>query len=77
MRFLRGWLRPFLVLRVARRQCDATHAQFAPELLDVDRLAFVGKGRIAGDHECIRDPRQIRRQALGEGAADPLLRSYI
>jgi hypothetical protein len=28
-----------------------THPEFAPDLFDVDRLAFLGEARIAGDHE--------------------------
>ena len=30
---------------------DIAHAQLSADLPDVDRLAFVGKARIAGDHE--------------------------
>ena len=41
---------------LAARSSDAAfehvaHAQFAPDLLDVDRFALVGKTGIAGDHE--------------------------
>src|ERR1700720_3831458 len=30
---------------------DIAHAEFAPDLLHVDRLALVGEGRIAREHE--------------------------
>src|SRR5258708_11457520 len=46
------------------------HAEFATDLLDVDRLALVGEARIAGDHEQRLEPRQrgddIFHHAIGE-----------
>ena len=44
---------------------DITHSQIAPDLLYVHGFAFVGEGRVAGDHEAADDPRDIGRQVVG------------
>ena len=41
------------------------HVQFAADLLHVNRLALVGEGRVARDHERASDAREIGGKALG------------
>ena len=41
------------------------HAQFLADGLGVDRLTLEGEGRIAGDHEAVRDMREAGRQFIG------------
>jgi hypothetical protein len=49
------------------------YAQFAADLLRMDRLVPIGERSIAGDHETVRDPRQIGRQILGDAVGKILL----
>ena len=52
---------------------DIADVQFAPDRLHVERLAFVGESRIAGDHERAANAREIGRQALGDPVDEMLL----
>ena len=45
---------------------DLADVQFAPDLFQVDRLAFVGEGRRAAYDEGAGNARQVGRQALGD-----------
>ena len=49
------------------------HAQFAANLLRVDRLILIGERSVAGDHKHVRDPREISRQILGDTVGEILL----
>src|SRR6266478_3319530 len=56
--------------RFANRALEnIAHAELAPDLLHIDRLALVGKARIVGDDEEPADPRQ-RGERCRAGAAD-------
>src|SRR5271154_3251497 len=45
---------------------DITHIQITADPFHVERLALVGEGRVARDHERTGDPRQIRRKTFGD-----------
>ena len=49
------------------------HAEFAPDLPDVWRLALVGEARIARDHEQRRGTRQRRDDVLDDAVGEILL----
>ena len=50
-----------------------THAEFAADLLDVDRLALVDEGRVAGDDEQPFEPRQTGGDVLDQPVGEILL----
>ena len=60
---LRGDAQPGARLAHAALQ-HVAHAEFAPDLPDVDRLALVGEARIARDHEQPLDARQAGDDVL-------------
>jgi len=47
--------------------------QLAPDRLHVERLAFVGERRVAGDHDRASYPREIGRKALRDPVDEMLL----
>ena len=47
--------------------------QLAPDLLHIERLAFVGERRIARDHDGAPYAREVGRQALGDPVDEMLL----
>jgi len=49
------------------------HAQFAPDLLHVDRLALVGEARIAGDHEQPADAGERSDDLLDDAVGEIFL----
>ena len=49
------------------------HAQFLADFLDVDGLALVGKGRIAGDHREGAPAGEHRDDVLGDAVGEKLL----
>ncbi len=49
------------------------HAQFLADLLDVDGLAFVGEGRVAGDHREGAPAGEHRDDVLGDAVGEELL----
>src|ERR1700733_4101541 len=51
-----------------------THAELAPELLEIDSLALVAERRMPADHERAGDARQVRRQAFGNAIDEIFLR---
>ncbi len=52
---------------------DIADVQVAPDRLHVERLAFVGERRIAGDHDRASYPREVGREALGDPVGEMLL----
>src|SRR5271165_6696145 len=52
---------------------DIADVQLAPDRLRVERLAFVGERRIAGDDVSAPNARKIGRQALGDPVDEMLL----
>ena len=52
---------------------NVAHVQFAPDLLHVEGLAFIGECRVARDHERARDAREVGREALGYAIDEILL----
>ena len=42
------------------------HTKLTPDLLGVNRLAFVGEGRAAGDDEAVLQMREVCRQIVGD-----------
>jgi len=53
------------------------HAQLATDLAGDDRLVPVGERSISGDHNHVRDPRQIGRQILGDPVCKVLLLGVV
>ena len=49
------------------------HAQFAPDLPDIESLALVGEARMARDHEQPFDPRQTGDDVLDHAVAEVFL----
>jgi len=49
------------------------HIEIAAEFARVERLAAVGEGGVAPDHERASHPREVRRQALGDPVDEMLL----
>ena len=43
---------------------NVTDAEVTTDLLRVDGFPLVGKGRVTGDYEAVRDPREIGRQII-------------
>jgi hypothetical protein len=52
---------------------DVADVQLAPDRLHIEPLAFVGEGRVPGDHLRTRNPRQVARQALRDPTDERLL----
>ena len=52
---------------------SVAHAEFAPELLHVDRLAFVGEGGVAGDDETVRQVREVGGEIVGDPVGEIVL----
>src|SRR3984893_13021599 len=52
---------------------DIAHAQFLANLLDVDGLALVGEGRVAGDHREGAPAGEHRNDVLGDAVGEKLL----
>src|SRR5271166_1046398 len=52
---------------------DIADVQLAPDRLHVERLAFVGERRIAGDHDGAPYPREVGREALRDPVDEMLL----
>ena len=52
---------------------DIADVQLAPDRLHVERLAFVGKRRIAGDHDGASYPREVGCEALRDPVDEMLL----
>ena len=52
---------------------DIADAEFAPDLLGVDRLALVSERGVAGDDEAAPDMREIGRQIVGEAVGEIFL----
>ena len=52
---------------------NIAHAEFAPDLPDIDGLALVGEARIAGDHEQPFDPRQAGDDVLDHAVGEIFL----
>ncbi len=50
-----------------------THAEFAPNLLHVDRLALVGEGGVASNDETILQMGEIRRQIVRDRIGEIVL----
>jgi hypothetical protein len=76
-RFLSGGARlPQRARRAGAAPTDP-HPQLSSDLLGVDPLALIGERGIARDHEHVRDPRQIRRQILGDSVREILLLRVI
>ena len=48
---------------------DIAHAELAPDLLHLDRLAFIGEGRIASDHKQPADTRECGDDLLDHAVA--------
>ena len=53
------------------------HSQLAPDLLRVSGPVAIGERGIAGDHGHIREPRQIRRDVLGDAVCEVLLFAVV
>ena len=49
------------------------HAQFAPDLPHVDRLALVLEARVSGDDEQLREPRQLGDDVIGHAVGEIFL----
>src|SRR5262245_35284780 len=45
---------------------NITDAEISANLLHINGFALVGKGRVAGDHETVGDPREIGSQIVGD-----------
>ena len=52
---------------------DIADVQVAPDLLHVDRLAFVGERGVAGDHDSASYAREIGRQAFRDPVDEMLM----
>jgi hypothetical protein len=52
---------------------DIPNAQIAADLPHIDGFAFVGEGRVAGDHEASRNPREIGGQVICDAVGKILL----
>src|SRR5271165_951369 len=52
---------------------NIANAQFAADLLGVDRLALVGESGVAGDHDAALDACDVGRQILGDAVREILL----
>ena len=52
---------------------QVAYAEFAADLPRVDGFSLVGERRVAGDHEHVRNPRQIGGQILGDPVREILL----
>jgi hypothetical protein len=51
-----------------------TYAKVFADLFHIDRLALVGEGGAAGDHEAAFDPRESGGQLLGNDIGEIVLR---
>ena len=47
--------------------------ELAPDLFEIDRLALVGEGGVAADHEHAAHARKVGRQALGDAVDEIVL----
>ena len=56
---------------------DISNAKIPSDLLHVGGFAFIGERGIAGDHKAIRNPREIRRQIIGDRVGEVFLLRII
>jgi len=52
---------------------DIAHAQLSADVLHLYGLASIGEGRVASDHEQLRDLRKVRDDVIGNAVAEILL----
>jgi hypothetical protein len=71
---LRGDAHAIACLADAALEHEA-HAEVAPDVLYLDRLALVGEGGVARDHEQARDLGEIGDQVFGHAVAEIFLLS--
>ena len=70
-----SWALTVIVLADAAHAAfeHVAHAEFAPDLLRVDRLALVGEGGVAGDDEAVGEMREVGGQVVGDAVGEIVL----